>query len=159
MSNQKPFWCWRSKFWKFEIQSADWLTPFSYRVDNKWLTILTPVTCFIPFQSSNWNFRSVSGPEVTGNELFLPSKWLSDLFFEKSGIWYSTSIIDARGNATGGYPHIVSFNFYGFLEISRRIRASDSEEDQSDCSFWNSTWESGRWRDNFKSNNFRFDNF
>ena len=114
MSNQKPFWCWRSKFWKFEIQSADWLTPFSYRVDNKWLTILTPVTCFIPFQSSNWNFRSVIEPEVTGNELFLPSKWLSDLFFEKSAIWYSTSIIDARGNATGGYPHIVSFNFYGF---------------------------------------------
>jgi len=65
---------------------------------------------------------SESEPEVTRNELFLPSKWLSDLFFEKSGIWYSTSIIDARGNATGGYPHIVSFNFYGFRHFSRQMR-------------------------------------
>ena len=108
----------------------------------------------------NQNDHTFSGvyqkwPEVHRNKRFLPRGWLSDLFVEKSGIWYSTSIIDARGNATGGYPHIDSFNLYRFFSPKfwpMRFKRLSEE-------FWNPTWESGRRRDNFKSNTLRFENF
>ena len=68
----------------------------------------------------------------TRSKLFLPRGRLSDLFVEKSGMWYSTSIIDARGNATGGYPHIVSFNFNEFQNCDTLDKWEHWSTDQSE---------------------------